>query len=344
MIYSVCILIEIVVIIACLHSFYDSKLVFNIKKVCVICGDVILMQLIKAEIIPAWMNLLIYPILILYCTWEFGFCIKKIIVNLCLTLVLLSGIQIVAAMLISELIGIEDEGIRTICIHVSMMVIYWIISHKFNIKKLSECFQRWESALIAILLGGVVIIVICLFKVKFFKILYFEEIVPLVVLVAVICVMAVSWEKYKIKAIESEAELQAYKLYENSYQNLIMEIRLKQHDFNNHIAAIYNQHKLFYSYDELVAHQKQYCEELKDDNKYSKLLKADNSMVIGFLYSKFLEAEKRGIDVQYEVQIMSLAVDVPSYKLVAMLGNLLNNAFEALDHVNDLPKKLKVHE
>lgn len=99
--------------------------------------------------------------------------------------------------------------------------------------------------------------------------------------------------KYKIKSTDSEAELNAYKLYEESYKNLINEIRIRQHEFNNHINAIYNMSSIYRTYEELVENQKKYCEELESDNRYGQLLKLGNTVVIGFLYGKLLEAERK---------------------------------------------------
>ena len=62
---------------------------------------------------------------------------------------------------------------------------------------------------------------------------------------------------------------------------------------------------------------------------------------MGFLYGKFLEADKQGIDVEYTVKIDSLECNVPIYKLIEILGNLINNAIEALCKEEGL-NKLKV--
>ena len=72
---------------------------------------------------------------------------------------------------------------------------------------------------------------------------------------------------------------------------------------------------IYFTYDELIANQKQYCNHVVNDNKYERLLKVGNSVLIGFLYGKLLEAEGRGIDVDYDVQCMELNVGLPMYKL-----------------------------
>ena len=155
------------------------------------------------------------------------------------------------------------------------------------------------------------------------------------VIILAICVMAYRCRFYRMKAKEKELELEAYKLYGTSYSHLITEIRLKQHEFNSHINAIYSQHLVCTNYEELVARQRQYCENVLYDNRYEKLLKAGNSMLIGFLYGKLLEAEQRNIIVEYDVNCMELNTKLPIYKLTELTGNLLNNAMDALEKEED---------
>ncbi|MCM1466743.1 MAG: GHKL domain-containing protein [Alistipes sp.] len=149
--------------------------------------------------------------------------------------------------------------------------------------------------------------------------------------IVVLCIMAASWERYKVKALENEMELQAYKVYEESYKNLITEIRVRQHDFKNHINAIYIQHMMCNTYEELVERQKKYCEDLVYENRFADLLRLGDSMVIGFLYGKLAEADSKGIEVDYLFQCGEMKTNLPMYKIITILGNLINNAIEALE-------------
>lgn len=90
-----------------------------------------------------------------------------------------------------------------------------------------------------------------------------------------------------------------------------------------------------------MEHQRIYCDDIVNDNKYTSLLKAGDSAIIGFLYGKFIEAEKKGIVVEYRVNIMTLQIDVPTFKIIEVLGNLINNAIDELQQSID--KKLYVN-
>ena len=132
-----------------------------------------------------------------------------------------------------------------------------------------------------------------------------------------------------------------YQIYEDSFQNLIDEIRLRQHEFDNHINTIYSLHYTCDTYEELVRLQEEYGHIVKQENRHNKLLKAGNPLLIGFLYGKIIEIEKLGIEINYKISIRELNIRVPIYKMVELLGNLVKNAIEALMG-SDINKKMYI--
>lgn len=122
-------------------------------------------------------------------------------------------------------------------------------------------------------------------------------------------------------------------LYGGSLKELIETLQEKQHDFHNHIQAIKSQHYAIHTYDELVKAQEKYCNVLMDDFKYYKLLNKDNPIVTGFLYGKFIEADRQGINVEYRVELdKNVEQDMPIHILVEIVGILWDNA---IDFVKD---------
>ena len=64
-------------------------------------------------------------------------------------------------------------------------------------------------------------------------------------------------------------------------------------------------------------------------------MSAGNSVIVGFLYGKFLEIKKQDIDIQYKVNIKNLECRVPVHKMIELLGNLINNAVDYLNNSNE---------
>ena len=89
MINRICLLLEALSIVICLHHLYGEKFKLDIKTVGFLAVDMILMTFIEFCKLPAIVSLLIYPIIAVYCGMKFGFTLKKIIVNevLCVAIV-----------------------------------------------------------------------------------------------------------------------------------------------------------------------------------------------------------------------------------------------------------------
>lgn len=336
MINRISLLVEVMAIIVCLYALYGEKYRLGYKEIVLISVDLILMQSIDSGYINKELKAIIYLIIILYCIWNFKSNIRQLIVNNVLYIILLGSLQMSSFFLVSSIVGINTiEEIRTLCVNLTLFLACIIITRKNWLKHISFYFQKDDVTMWSILVTGSVVILSCIYMVKYSKGLYVDEYIIPVIAILITCIMTGSWQKYKSKAKEKEMELQAYKLYETSYQNLISEIRLRQHEFNNHISAIYSQHLVCKSYEELVERQKSYCEEITYDNRYEKLLKAGDFALIGFLYGKFIEAEKRGIAVEYELKCMELRSSLPMFKMVELIGNLINNAMDALEKADE---------
>lgn len=336
MINRVSLLVEVMAAVVCLFGLYGKKFHLRYKEVVLISIEIIVMQSIDKGYISGWSAGMMFPVIALYCVWRFGFDKKKLIVNNILYIILLSGSQMLIFFFVSCIVGEgANKEVHILCVNIVMFSICIMAARKERLKKVSYYFQRNDIIMRCILILGCVIILMCIYTVKKSKGLYIEEYLFPTIITLVMCFMTESWQKYKLKAREKEMELQTYKLYETSYQNLISEIRLRQHEFNNHISAIYSQHLVCKSYEELVERQKMYCAEITYDNRYEKLLKAGDFALIGFLYGKFIEAEKRGITVEYEMKCMELKSSLPMFKMVELIGNLIDNAMDALEKAKE---------
>ncbi|MCM1127155.1 MAG: ATP-binding protein, partial [Lachnospiraceae bacterium] len=136
--------------------------------------------------------------------------------------------------------------------------------------------------------------------------------------------------KYKLKAKEVETELRMQKVYSDSFKGMIDDIRMRQHEFNNHISMLHSLHLKYHTYEELADALDSYGDAVMKENRFYKLLSDGNSVIAGFLYGRFNEFYKKGVEVSYQVIVQELEIGVPCYKIVEILGDLMNNAVEAL--------------
>lgn len=332
MIVSLCVLFEILAIVFCLHYLYGEKPRVDIVTVGFIISEMILMNVINyCQLDQKW-SLMIYPMVMTYCAVRFGFSFRVILVNTILYTIVLSTLQATIIIFSHILIGrfrVAEEVVANIIL---LCVVLFVLP-KCNLNKLSKILQKKNKIVILTVLVIISSILLFLFNYKQsagFDLFYY---IVFIMCILLICFVVIDIGNHKMKAKEMESELRLHKLYEDSFHNLIEDICAKQHEFDNHINTIYSQHFLYDSYEELVKAQREYCSVITDANKFNKLLKKGNSVILGFLYGKLSEIDKKGIQIEYNVNVESLECSVPIYKMVEILGNLINNAVdEVLSH------------
>lgn len=323
-------LFEALSIVYCLHYFYGQKVRFDCLSLGYVIADVVIMGMINVFHIKPVFSLLILPVIIVYCVMEFGTKIKALIINNILQAMLLTILQSSLMLVFScvfknhKLGNAEDALINCL---VFVFVAFGL--KKFHLKKVSDILQNNEKLIIASLAVGIITVMLFLINYKQNSRMIVINYVVLGISVLLIVMILVDIGKNKIKMKEAEAELRIHKLYEASFRELIDEIRARQHEFDNHINAIYSQHQIYKTYDTLVAAQRKYCNEIVEENQFNKLLSKGDSAIICFLNSKFSEMKRVGINVEYNVNIGNLECGMPIHKMIELLGNLLKNAMEA---------------
>ncbi len=144
------------------------------------------------------------------------------------------------------------------------------------------------------------------------------------------------WRKNYLMMQQAENELKLYKLYIEPLEELVKDIRAKQHEYDNHMNAILNMHLTVDSYEELVSRQATYITEAAKENDsrmYLPLLRISDKVLAGFLYSKIMKSPDY---VKTDVMIKSMIVlsGVSEHCLIEIIGILVDNAYEACNDEN----------
>lgn len=345
MLYRINLILEVFLLIACIHELFGKRITLNVKFMFLVMLDLVLMQSVLDGYLPQICTIIIYPAILIYCLLYFGDGLKKTIINIILSFVIMSVIQIIGVMLIDYLFGeYLSELLLVFCTYIFMAVVCAILYHVVELKKVSEYFQKPYVIVSILLAGGTGILITGLVLTKTYKQLFDLEYIIVAISAVIILIISVGWIKYKERSIQAECQLKVYELYQESYESLITEIRMRQHEFQNHLNAIYNQHFLYKDYESLVAHQQEYCQTILVENKFSKLLKLRESTVIGFLYGKVMEAENKGINVQFEILSDKILEGIPEYKVVEIVGNLFGNAIDAVKDLEQKVIRFKVYK
>lgn len=157
----------------------------------------------------------------------------------------------------------------------------------------------------------------------------------LIISIVILGILAGLTRSYQIYQ-KQENEIQMYKVYTKPLEELIKEIRARQHEFDNHLNCILNMHIMVDNYDELVKCQSEYIFSVVDNKKdsYLPLLKLSDKILAGFLYTKIVSVTKN-IRFDIEVGTKEIITNVPDSELVEVIGTLIDNAVEACNEDND---------
>ena len=161
-----------------------------------------------------------------------------------------------------------------------------------------------------------------------------QAVIGIVISGAVVLVMTIGVRVYEVYQ-KQESEIQMYQMYTKPWEELIREIRARQHEFRNHLNAILNMHLTVDNYDELVRTQADYILSVADDrkNSYMPLLRISDKILAGFLYTKLVTATK-DVDFSIEIGANQIVTNAMEKDIVEVIGTLIDNAVDACDPQN----------
>lgn len=321
-------LLEICNIIFLLHCFRGKKIKIDIFVIVLTCAEMIIFELVNVYKVDEIIVNITYLLMIIYSLAAFGNNMKELILSNMLYVIVLGIIQMGVGMsiLLARLSFLEGD-LLAIIINASTFIIVYLC--RGFLKKFFDKMMIYSKSVSVIMVFYFFFMVQNLIQYKRELSFSMMQIITIVILGVLVCAVSYCWQSEKEKRYEKEVELQMNQLYGGSLKELIETLQEKQHDFHNHIQAIKSQHYAIRTYDELVEAQEKYCDVLMDDFKYYKLLNKDSPIITGFLYGKFIEADRQDIHVDYLIELdKNIEKNIPIHILVEIIGILWDNAVD----------------
>lgn len=336
-------LLEICNIILCLHSLHGRKIRVDLPGILLVCADALIFELIHAYAVNPIMISMLYILTFEYSMVEFGRDAKRALISNMLYVMIVGILQLMVSipMILFPMDGLSDN-LLAVYINLGVLVVQYLLRRKL--------YQLFELVLKKNVVIFLVTAIFCasliqsIIKYKRYMKISLDELLMLMIFGSMVCILSYCWQMEREKLYAKEVELKMQEVYVASFREMIEGIRERQHDFYNHIQAIRCQHYSIHSYEELVREQDAYCEMILQDNKYYKLLSSSNPVITGFLYGKFTEADKRGIEIEYSVKVLPGDREIPVFILIEILGILWDNAVEAVADIEESRVALKIEE
>lgn len=326
-------LVEAIAILFCINELYGKRIKLDIEAVLIMATNIVMLQMQREGIVPRWASIILYVLIMGYCMMEFGYHnIRELVINFLLCLILQVILQAASFMLL-QVLGVMDavyEAKDTLIVLLLSLAINCLISIHGTLHKISLFMQQKIPLIRIILVVALVLIGYMLLITKAYDELLPQHYVVITISLVLLCALTYMWQRTQSKVKEQNQELLLHQQYDESYNDLITSIRGKQHDFSNHLNSIEGMGLMYKDHDELVKKQTDYISSLREENKYSRLLSISDSAIAGFLFKKFKQTEEQGVRVDFQMKVADMKCKVPDYKIVELVGNLLDNAFDAV--------------
>ena len=323
-------LFEYMSFVLCIHKIAKRKIDLNIWLVLPFFMEVLYVACSNVTKIPIECKLVIFCGIFLYVKMKITMHWKET-VNICgtvfLIIMLLQVFQFyLIKFLTKELLIAQYEGI-SVNITICLLIFLW--KEKYG-AAIMDKLNEVKGAVIVIIFLLILARILHLFSRNSYA--DFEIAMQFLFETVGVSIACILWMGAENEKNHKEREVQMYETYNHAFEETIMTIRARQHEFENHINAINCMRYTVTDYEKLLIAQEQYCEKVLRENKLNALLKLDiEPVVIGFLYSKITLAEEKGITVNYEIQSVNIGEKIAIYEFVELIGILFDNAVDALE-------------
>lgn len=134
-------------------------------------------------------------------------------------------------------------------------------------------------------------------------------------------------------------KLEVLETYTPIVEDMITELRSRQHDYHNHIQTLISMN---FGGTFASEQTEKYIDDITNNELLNILRKMDDPIVGAFLHSKAREASKYGMDMILDIKRRIPDSIFETYELIEMYGILIDNAFDAAKRVDAFPKSVFV--
>ena len=138
--------------------------------------------------------------------------------------------------------------------------------------------------------------------------------------------------------VESKILSETQSTISDDIMNLITAVRSQRHDFLHHIQVISS----LYHTGNLEALGQYLSQVTLDVSRLNNLLKITSPFIAALLNIKLCQAEAKGVKLDVQVEGQVFGSSTRDYDLVRVLGNLIDNAIEAVQDRSPTDKWVKV--
>lgn len=322
-------LLDILSMLMCIHALYGETIKWNIATMLAVILLLTIFVAVNSLQLSRVHTILAYIVIWGYCVIHFKSSYLKAVAAIIWYAVIVASLEF-SCVVIMSLINWPREEMRTLSANLLVFAVSAAIFPRLKLNKLltMRLTKNRVLYLITAIMGFPVLLAVLQSKLqKGIAAEYFVFAIPAAFF---FFIFFVRWLTEKEQVEKLKQEIILVESNQKSFQRLIADMRLRQHEFGNQISAILATHYTCTTYEQIVSEQQKFYKQIKADQEHIALLKLNNIIFAGFLYHKIMEAEEDGIKVHVCVAASMEKYENKNYDLVQAVGILLDNAVEAL--------------
>lgn len=272
---------------------------------------------------PAEFSFFGYIVIFIGIKWLFGEDFLHTLAVAIISSIITAVIEFLMICIVSMIIPADDEaGVYEMIVTIGTFLIVIVIT-RLKIHKVLDIMEKRDFSYVVVGILSLMIFAPMLLLKTVSKLESWDYIY-IVVCIVVMWFLVVKVQKYKLESkIRHE--------YMDAYQDVITQIRRRQHKIKNQINTAYSMFRIYDTYDELVANQKEYLARIVDYELPNDAIALEEPSVIALIYEKINEAVEREIHVETSFRCSMADSRISDMVWVDIIGTLLDNAIEALE-------------
>lgn len=327
-------IIEIIAIIVGLFGVRGKRFKIDVSVMCIILVSLFVFETITTMKIPEMSTVIFATVFFLYDKLKFKESFIKTGVNIVCVYVITIICQFIGMVFTCFFIS-ENAILRALCVNVEVLLFNVFVLPRFRLHILIQELGRKSKYVLMITLVVGSIALLLLVQSKGASLIRADMFIFVIPIIPLLIILLGKWNNSQqiIHEMEKENIFNAH--MKENYDKLVKDVRARQHEFKNHMLAIFSTHYTYKTYEQLVRAQEEYCNKIRKENRYNNLLLIENKILAGYLYEKFQEIEEDGICLEYRIHANLENVSMPVYNLIEIIGILIDNAVEALKTADD---------
>lgn len=324
-----------IIIFSALNKNREKRFFKNLTITLFISVFVLLSDIFFTDI-SDFLNYIVMYILI-FLVYRNNYNIYSVIIKICISLVTILTIELflttISKLVLSNNIYTFHVGIviNLILITISVLTYYFVpINMKYNLYKPSQL----EYILGLIILNSIIYIIVIKLLWEYDRELVLNHTAAFMLFFLSLNIINFLSARQIIKLTEEKKSNEINSIYSNFIEDMIHEIKRKQHEFKNHLNAIYG----ICNITDEKSIKSSIIEYVKSINSslitIDEAINVNNKVLAAVIYSKLCEAKIKDIKFLYSVKAPLDNKKLKDYELVEVLSNLLNNAFEYIANNN----------